>query len=78
MRETIENLNRALLILHSPIDAVVGIENAAKIFQTARHPKSFISLDSADHLLMEKKDSLYAGSIIATWALRYLGTEVIS
>ena len=72
MRETIENLNRALLILHSPIDAVVGIENAAKIFQTARHPKSFISLDSADHLLMEKKDSLYAGSIIATWSLRYV------
>ena len=77
MRETIENLNRALLILHSPIDAVVGIENAAKIFQTARHPKSFISLDTADHLLMEKKDSLYAGSIIATWALRYVDTHSV-
>ena len=77
MRETIENLNRALLILHSPIDAVVGIENAAKIFQTARHPKSFISLDAADHLLMEKKDSLYAGSIIATWALRYVETHSV-
>lgn len=71
MQETIRNLNRALLILHSPVDDVVGIENAAKIFQTARHPKSFISLDSADHLLMDKKDSQYAGSIIATWALRY-------
>ena len=66
-----------ILILHSPTDDVVDIQNAAKIFQTARHPKSFISLDSADHLLMDKKDSLYAGSIIATWALRYLGTEVI-
>jgi putative redox protein len=77
MRETIKNLNRALLILHSPIDEVVGIENAAKIFQTARHPKSFISLDSADHLLMEKKDSLYAGSIIATWALRYVDTHSV-
>jgi putative redox protein len=72
MQETIRNLNRALLILHSPVDSVVGIENAAKIFQTARHPKSFISLDKADHLLMNQKDSLYVGSIIATWALRYI------
>jgi putative redox protein len=72
MQETIRKLNRALLIMHSPIDDVVGIENAGKIFQTARHPKSFISLDRADHLLMDKKDSLYAGSIIAAWVLRYL------
>ena len=72
MQHSIENLNRALLIMHSPIDDIVGIENAAKIFQTARHPKSFISLDSADHLLMDRKDSLYAGSIIATWATRYI------
>lgn len=72
MQETITNLNRALLILHSPLDTVVGIENAAKIFQTARHPKSFVSLDRADHLLMDKKDSLYAGAIIAAWVLRYL------
>jgi len=77
MQETIRNLKSALLILHSPIDDVVGIENAAKIFQTARHPKSFISLDNADHLLMDKRDSVYAGSIIATWAMRYLGTDVI-
>ena len=77
MQKTIRNLNRALLILHSPVDDVVGIENAAKIFQTARHPKSFISLVNADHLLMDRKDSTYAGSIIATWARRYLGTEVI-
>ena len=75
MQDTIRNLNRALLILHSPVDVVVGIENAAKIFQTARHPKSFISLDSADHLLMERKDSLYVGSIIATWALRYIDAD---
>ena len=75
MQKTIRNLNRALLILHSPIDDVVGIENAAKIFQTARHPKSFISLVNADHLLMDRKDSTYAGAIIATWALRYLDTE---
>jgi len=75
MEETIRNLNRALLILHSPMDDIVGIENAAKIFKTARHPKSFISLDKADHLLMDKKDSLYAGSIIATWALRYVAAD---
>jgi putative redox protein len=75
MQETIRNLNRALLILHSPVDSVVGIENAAKIFQTARHPKSFISLDKADHLLMNQKDSLYVGSIIATWALRYIDAD---
>jgi len=75
MQETIRNLNRALLILHSPVDSIVGIENAAKIFQTARHPKSFISLDKADHLLINQKDSLYVGSIIATWALRYLDED---
>jgi len=75
MEETIRNLNRALLIMHSPMDDIVGIENAAKIFKTARHPKSFISLDKADHLLMDKKDSLYAGSIIATWALRYVAAD---
>ena len=75
MQETIRSLKPALLILHSPIDDVVGIENAAKIFQTAHHPKSFISLDKADHLLMDKRDSVYAGSIIATWAMRYLDTE---
>ena len=72
MQQTIKNLNRALLILHSPLDDIVGIENAAKIFQTARHPKSFISLDSADHLLMDRNDSLYVGSLIAAWTVRYI------
>jgi putative redox protein len=74
MQESIKNLDRALLIFHSPMDDVVGIENAAKIFQTARHPKSFISLDTADHLLMDREDSLYVGSIIATWAGKYIHT----
>jgi len=78
MQETIQNLNRALLIFHSPYDRIVGIENAAKIFQTARHPKSFISLDKADHLLMEKKDSLYVGAIIATWVLKYVAPDLIT
>jgi putative redox protein len=65
-------LNRALLIFHSPADGIVGIENAAHIFQVARHPKSFISLDKADHLLMNPKDSQYVGSLIAAWAMKYV------
>jgi ABC-type molybdate transport system substrate-binding protein/predicted alpha/beta hydrolase family esterase len=72
MQKTIRNLNRALLILHSPTDDTVSIENAADIFKAARHPKSFVSLDRADHLLMDPKDSLYAGTLIAAWALKYI------
>jgi uncharacterized OsmC-like protein/alpha/beta superfamily hydrolase len=75
MKETLKNLNKALLVLHSPIDQTVAIENAAQIFQAARHPKSFISLDKADHLLSSPEDSLYAGSVIAAWALKYIGAE---
>jgi uncharacterized OsmC-like protein/alpha/beta superfamily hydrolase len=73
MQESLKNLNKALLVLHSPIDETVAIENAAQIFQIARHPKSFISLDKADHLLTNPQDSLYAGSVIAAWALKYIG-----
>jgi len=73
MSETLKNLNRALLILHSPIDETVGIENAAQIFQAARHPKSFVSLDTADHLLTNAEDSRYTGAVIAAWARRYVG-----
>ena len=75
MAETLKNLNRALLVLHSPIDETVGIENAARIFQAARHPKSFISLDTADHLLTHFEDSLYAGSVIAAWARKYVSAS---
>ena len=75
MAETLKNLNRALLVLHSPIDKTVGIENAARIFQAARHPKSFISLDTADHLLTHFEDSLYAGSVIAAWARKYVSAS---
>ena len=75
MQQTIRNLDRALLIFHSPVDGVVGIENAAKIFQIAGHPKSFISLDKADHLLMNPKDSQYVGSLIAAWAMKYIEKE---
>ncbi|MEJ2098471.1 MAG: alpha/beta fold hydrolase [Desulfobacterales bacterium] len=73
MKETLKNLNKALLVLHSPVDETVAIDNAAQIFQAARHPKSFVSLDKADHLLSNPDDSLYAGSVIAAWALRYIG-----
>ncbi len=72
MQATIRDLNRALLIIHSPQDQTVGINNAVEIFEAARHPKSFISLDGADHLLSNPRDSLYVGSVIATWAKRYL------
>ena len=61
-----------ILIMHSPQDTTVGIHNAEIIYKAAHHPKSFISLDGADHLLMDKPDSLYAGGVIASWATRYL------
>lgn len=77
--ETLRNLSAALLVMHSPRDTVVGIENAAEIYQAAKHPKSFISLEPADHLLTRKEDSLYAADMIATWAGRYLdiGAEIL-
>ena len=72
MEETVGSLRRALLVLHSPVDNVVGIENAADIFKAAKHPKSFISLGEADHLLSDARDSAYAGATVAAWAGRYL------
>ncbi len=75
LEDRIANLKRGLLILHSPIDHVVGIENASRIFMAARHPKSFVSLDQADHLLSKSEDAIYAARIIAGWASRYLGPE---
>ena len=73
MNESIRNLRRPLLIFHSPVDQVVSIDHAAKIFAAARHPKSFISLDKADHLLSRREDSMYAGEVLAAWAGKYLG-----
>jgi len=63
---------KALLIMHSPQDNTVGVENAREIYNSAHHPKSFVSLDGADHLLSNKEDSLYAGEMIACWVQRYL------
>lgn len=69
----IARLGKPLLVLHSPRDAVVGIDEARNIFETARHPKSFVSLDDADHLLLRAGDAEFVGSMIATWAARYVG-----
>lgn len=70
--ERLRRLRAALLVLHSPIDQVVGIDNAREIFDAARHPKSFVSLDGADHLLSDQRDAWFAADIIAAWASRYL------
>ncbi|MBT8194833.1 MAG: bifunctional alpha/beta hydrolase/OsmC family protein [Bacteroidia bacterium] len=63
---------KALLIMHSPQDTVVSIEHATKLYKNAQHPKSFISLDGADHLLSKKSDSIHTGEMIASWAKRYI------
>ncbi|MGB1313069.1 MAG: alpha/beta fold hydrolase [Bizionia paragorgiae] len=70
--EIAKNLNKALLILHSPQDRIVGIKNAEDLYIAAKHPKSFVSLDGSDHLLMQKEDSIYVGELIASWAKRYI------
>ncbi len=72
METALHQLGRALLILHAPTDKVVDIAHAARIFRAARHPKSFISLDGADHLLADANDARYAGRLIAAWAGRYV------
>lgn len=72
IQRQVAELDRALLVLHSPVDNIVGIENSAMIFRAAKHPRSFVSLDAADHLLTDEEDSRYAGSIIAAWAKRYV------
>jgi putative redox protein len=72
MADAIRSLDAGLLILHAPRDETVGIDNAGRIFEAARHPKSFIALDGADHLLSREADALYAGRLIAAWAARYI------
>ncbi|WP_099823948.1 bifunctional alpha/beta hydrolase/OsmC family protein [Oceaniglobus indicus] len=68
----IRDLKRALLVMHAPRDAVVGIDNATRIFVAARHPKSFVTLDAADHLITRPEDAEYAAGVIAAWSERYL------
>ncbi|HET7850068.1 MAG TPA: alpha/beta fold hydrolase [Pseudolabrys sp.] len=73
--QKIANLRKALLIFHSPTDATVGIENASHIFTTAKHPKSFVSLAGADHLVSGKQDAVYVANVIAAWAARYIDKQ---
>lgn len=70
--EVIGTLRRALLVLHAPRDAIVDISNATRIFTAAKHPKSFVTLDDADHLLSRAEDAEYAAEVIAAWSARYL------
>ncbi len=72
VREGIGRLHKALLVMHSPIDSVVPVEEAARIYSSAMHPKSFISLEKADHLLSNARDSRYAGHVLAAWASRFI------
>jgi len=69
--QIVKTLRKPLLILHSPFDTIVGIENAKQLYEAALHPKSFISLDDADHLLQQEKDSIYVGQMIGTWVKHY-------
>ncbi|MEO1456362.1 MAG: bifunctional alpha/beta hydrolase/OsmC family protein [Pseudomonadota bacterium] len=75
LKDRLARLKAALLVMHAPLDATVGVENAAEIFTAARHPKSFVSLDDADHLLTKPKDAEYAADVIAAWADRYAAAE---
>lgn len=72
LTETVAKLHRPLLLFHSPTDNTVGIDNATRLFVAAKHPKSFISLTGADHLLTQKQDAVYVADMIAAWAMRYL------
>lgn len=69
----VSDLNRALMIFHSPVDEIVPVANAAILYKLAHHPKSFVSLDDADHLLTNTRDAEYVGRVLAAWADRYVG-----
>lgn len=71
MDKKVKNLDRPLMIFHSPADNIVAIDNAAHLYKMARHPKSFVSLDDADHLLSKEKDGIFVAEVIAAWADRY-------
>ena len=75
LTETEAKLHKPLLIFHSPTDDTVGINNATHLFVAAKHPKSFVSLTGADHLLSQKQDAIYVADMISAWAIRYLDAE---
>lgn len=72
LEDKIKGLKKALLVMHAPLDATVGIENATRIFTAAKHPKSFVSLDDADHLVSRREDAAFAARLIASWASKYV------
>ena len=72
IRDCLANLRKALLVFHSPTDDIVGIENASHIFTAAKHPKSFVSLAGADHLLSKRNDATYVANVLTAWAERYI------
>lgn len=76
--DRLARLGRALLVLHAPQDAVVGIDDAREIFDAARHPKSFVSLDGADHLLSRREDARFAAHVLGAWAARYMDAKPAS
>jgi putative redox protein len=73
--EGIKQFKKALLVMHAPLDQTVSVDHAAKIFAAAQHPKSFVSLDSADHLLMNRKDAKYAANLLGAWVDRYISVS---
>ena len=77
LTDALRHLGAALLVMHAPRDATVGIDNASEIFTAARHPKSFVSLDDADHLITREEDAAYVADIISTWSSRYLGSDLV-
>ena len=72
LAQQIANMKKALIVFHAPGDETVGIENAASIFQAAKHPKTFVSLDNADHLLTRRADSIFVADVLSAWAARYI------
>ena len=73
----IRGLKRALIVFHSPVDEIVGIENARGIYDAAQHPKSFVSLDTANHLLTKREDSRFVARVLSAWAARYVENEIV-
>ena len=77
LEQAVTGLRKALLVMHAPLDETVEIANAARLFQLAKHPKSFVTLDSADHLLSRQEDADYAAELISAWAQRYIDVRIL-
>lgn len=77
LEQQVAKLKKALLVMHAPLDETVGIDNAASLFQMAKHPKSFVTLDNADHLLTRAEDAEYAAEVISTWVQRYIDVTLL-